>query len=76
MSRWGECYGQRTAVGICRRSGCRDQIGLAAADRPAVAVAGSSVQKASFSSTGEGLKCQTEIGSLGKGDPSKASEQD
>lgn len=33
-------------------------------------------RKASFSSAGEGLKCQTEIGALCKGDPSKASEQD
>lgn len=63
-------------VGICRRSGWREQIGLAAADRPAVAVGMSSVQKASFSSTGKGLKCQTEIGALSKGDPSKATLQD
>lgn len=47
---------------------------MAAASRPAVAVGVSSVQK-DWCSVREGWKCQTEIGAVGKGDPSKASEQ-
>lgn len=49
-------------------------MGLAAASRPAVAVGVSSVQK-DWCLVGKGWKCQTEIGEVGKGDPSKASEQ-
>lgn len=48
---------------------------MAAAERPAAAVGVSSVQKDDYSSAGEGLKCQTEVGALGKGDPPKASER-
>lgn len=65
--------GQGAVVGTRRKSVYGEQIGLAAASRPAVGV--SRVQKDSWSLAGEGLKCQMEIGALGKGDPSKAFEQ-
>lgn len=68
-------WAKARCLGVCRRSGCREEIGLAAADKPAVAVGVSSVQKDDRSSAGEGLKCQTEVGALGKGDPPKASEK-
>ena len=35
--------GRDTVLGMCRRSECREQIGVAAADRPAVAVGVSDV---------------------------------
>lgn len=47
---------------------------MAATSRPAVAVGVSRVQK-DWCLAGEGWKYQNEIGALGKGDPSKASEQ-
>lgn len=40
--------GKGTVVGICRPCGCREQVGLVAADRPAVAVGVGSVQKSWF----------------------------
>lgn len=67
--------GQGIVVGMRRRSGCGEQIGLVATSRAAVAVGVSSVQRDGWCSAGEGLKCQTENRALGKGNPSKASEQ-